>query len=264
LLLKRVLSAVLGIPILIYLAYEGQFLFLAGIVFLSATSLNELRFIIKRMNYQTHPLLVYGSGILFPLLAFLSRQDQESELFLAGFTFFLLIHLIALIITFPKYSIGDAASSFFGSSYVSILLSYLILIRKMPFGFQYLLFVFIATWACDTGAYFSGRLWGHHRLWPHLSPQKTWEGSLGGLVLSIAAALIFQIIYPLFSYLDALFLGLLIGIFVQVGDLVESAFKRLGGVKNSGELIPGHGGILDRFDGLLFSAPVAYFYLKFL
>ncbi|MDH7576724.1 MAG: phosphatidate cytidylyltransferase [Bacillota bacterium] len=260
-LLKRIISAILGIPILIYLAYEGKFLFLSGVILLSLMGLREFRRIMVRINLKSHPLLVYASGIFFPVLAFFAHGQENT--FLTGFTLLLLVHLVTLIIAFPQYSVSDLASSFFGGCYVSFLLSYLILIRKIePFGFAYLLFVFIITWACDTGAYFSGRLWGRHPLWYNLSPQKTIEGSVGGLVSSIGAALLFQLIHPLFSFFNALYLGLLIGTFVQVGDLVESAIKRLGRVKNSSELIPGHGGILDRFDSLLFSAPAAYFYLK--
>jgi len=260
LLLKRILSAVLGIPIFIYLVYEGKLLFLTGMIFLTVTGLFELRRILLRMNLKISPVLLYGSGVVFPLLAYFTPHEQQH-----GLTLILLIHLIILMITFPKYSVGDLASSYLGSCYIGILLSYIILIRKMvPFGFQYVLLVLILTWACDIGAYFSGRLLGRKPLWPRLSPHKTREGSIGGLILCIGAALLFQAIYPrLFSLLDALMLGILIGSVVQIGDLVESAFKRLGKVKNSGALIPGHGGILDRFDSLLFSAPAAYFYLKF-
>ncbi len=264
-LLKRILSAVIGIPIIIYLVYEGRLLFLSGVIFLTVTGLFELRRILLRMNLKISPFLLYGSGMVFPLLAYFSSIEKYHGVFYIGLTLILLIHLIILMITFPKYSVGDLASSYLGSCYIGILLSYIILIRKMvPYGFQYVLIVLILTWACDIGAYFSGRLLGRQPLWPRLSPHKTLEGSIGGLILCIGSAILLQTRYPrLFSLFDALILGILIGSVVQIGDLVESAFKRLGKVKNSGDLIPGHGGILDRFDSLLFSAPAAYFYLKF-
>lgn len=265
-LLKRVLSAILGIPILIYLVYEGKYLFLISIIFLTCAAINELRQIFMRTNIKTRPFLIYGGGILFPLLAYFAPSGQEGELIFTGFTVFLLFHLVALLLCFSQYSVRDLGLSFLGSCYIGFLLSYLILIRKMnSLGFQNVFFVLILTWASDTGAYFSGRFLGHRPFWCKLSPKKTIEGALGGLISSVGAAFLFQLFYPLFfSYLDAIILGILVGIFAQAGDLVESAFKRLGKVKNSGELIPGHGGILDRFDSLLFSAPIAYFYFKFL
>ncbi len=264
-LLKRILSAVIGIPILVYLVYEGRLLFLTGVIFLTVTGLFELRRILLRMKLKIIPFLLYGSGLVFPLLAYFTSNDKSGGAFYIGLTLILMIHLIILMITFPKYSVGDLASSYLGSCYIGMLLSYLILIRKMvPYGFPYLLLVLILTWSCDIGAYFSGRLFGRQPLWPRVSPHKTLEGSIGGLILCIGSALLLQAIYRrLFSLFDALMLGILIGSVVQIGDLVESAFKRLGKVKNSGDLIPGHGGILDRFDSLLFSAPAAYLYLKF-
>jgi phosphatidate cytidylyltransferase len=103
---------------------------------------------------------------------------------------------------------------------------------------------------------------GRHLLYPALSPQKTFEGLAGGLLLTVCAAFVFNRLHPIGSYWETVALSLLIGVFVQVGDLVESALKRIADVKDSGTMIPGHGGVLDRFDGLLFSAPVAYLFLK--
>jgi phosphatidate cytidylyltransferase len=263
-LLQRVLSALIGIPILLYLVYDGKTLFLVAVMALTVIGLAELQQILLRMELKPSLWLLFGSGILFPLLAYMTPHGQEQGFFFFGLTIFLLCHLTALMICFPKYSVSDLASSYFGSCYIGVLLSYLILVRRLtPHGFEYLLFVLLLTWACDTGAYFAGRLWGKHPLWPVLSPRKTWEGSVGGMALTIVVAVVFQAIYfRIFTIVQALGLGVMIGLVVQIGDLVESAFKRLGRVKNSGDLIPGHGGILDRFDSLLFSAPAAYFYLR--
>lgn len=265
-LLKRILSAAVGIPIILYLVYEGKVLYLAGVTILTAIGLFELRRILSRMNLKIIPFLLYGSGLIFPVVAYFTPNENQFAAFFLVLTLILLLHLIILMIAFPKYAVEDLASSYLGSCYIGMLLSYFILIRKMvPNGFSYMLLVLILTWSCDIGAYFSGRILGYKPLRPKLSPHKTIEGSIGGLFSCIGAAILLQKSYysSLFSIWDGLVLGVLIGCVVQLGDLVESTFKRFGKVKDSGELIPGHGGVLDRFDSLLFSAPVAYFYLKF-
>lgn len=264
-LLKRVLSAVVGIPLIIMMIYYDKWLFLSGMLLLTWIGLYELKRIFLRMNLKLCDYLIYGSGMIFPLLAYYSPSGLQHVAFYLGLTLVLVAHLLFLLLNFPRYSVGEMASSYLGICYISLLFSYLILIRKMDGGFNYLLFVLILTWSGDIGAYAIGRLLGRHPLWPKLSPHKTWEGSFGGALSSLLAALAFNYFTPgLFRLQDLLILGLVIGVVVQLGDLVESAFKRLGCVKDSGEIIPGHGGVLDRFDSLLFSAPTAYFYFKIL
>jgi len=265
LLVKRIVSALIGIPLLIYLIYEGKLIFLAGVVFFTLIGICEFRNLLLRINLRVPAIIMYGNGALFPIIIYLYPRITQPIALYAGITCFLMLHLIVMISCFPRYSAAEIAVSYLGSSYIGILTSYLILMRYIsPNGFYYLLYVLIMTWSYDTGAYFTGILWGRHLLCPSLSPKKTVEGVVGGLFFTICAALLFQRLHPLFAYFDNLALALLIGIFVQVGDLVESTFKRMAAVKDSGTLIPGHGGLLDRFDGLLFSVPVAYFYLKLL
>lgn len=262
-LLKRIVTAVIGIPLLILIAFEGKLIFLLGIAIFTLAGIYELRSLFLRMNLRLPALIMYGNGIAFPVMIYFTPGLNQAFMFYVVITLFLMLHLITAICSYPRISAAEIAASYLGSSYIGILSSYLILVRQIgQNGFDFLLYVLILTWAYDTGAYFAGVLWGRHLLCPALSPRKTVEGVAGGLLTTIGAALIFQGIHPLFTYGDTVALGLLIGIFVQVGDLVESAFKRMAGAKESGASIPGHGGVLDRFDGLLFSAPVAYFYLK--
>jgi phosphatidate cytidylyltransferase len=263
LLAKRIISALLAIPLGILIAYEGKLFLLSGIIFITATGLYEMRNLLLRMNLRIPSLIMYGNGILFPIVVYFISGSNQALLLYAAVTCSLMLYLIAMIISFPRYSAVEIAVSYLGSSYIGILISYLLLIRHMsPDGFIYLLFVLILTWTYDTGAYFAGVYLGRHLLYPALSPKKTFEGLAGGLILAVGAALVFNRLRPIGSYWDAVALSLLIGVFVQVGDLVESALKRIAGVKDSGTMIPGHGGVLDRFDGLLFSAPVAYLFLK--
>lgn len=145
---------------------------------------------------------------------------------------------------------------------VSFPLSFAVKLHALPFGFgpKLLLFALVITWAADTTAYFVGRAVGKHPLAPHISPKKTWEGSAGSMIgsLLVAYAFSFWIKIPLTHLLIMAVLGNIAG---QIGDLLESAYKRSAGVKDSGGLLPGHGGVLDRIDALILCIPVIWFYL---
>jgi phosphatidate cytidylyltransferase len=124
--------------------------------------------------------------------------------------------------------------------------------------------VFAGIWACDSAAYFAGRGFGRHKLFERVSPKKTWEGAVAGLLAAIGAFLLMRAVtLPYLSLQDAIVCGAVIGVFGQSGDLVESLMKRDAGVKDSSSLLPGHGGILDRFDSLIFVSPLLFFYLDF-
>lgn len=129
------------------------------------------------------------------------------------------------------------------------------------FNFHYPLAFLIMLWANDTGAYLSGRAFGKHKLFERHSPKKTWEGFIGGVVISAGAALIISHFYSEMPWLHWVVMAVIIGTFGTMGDLVESMFKRSIDVKDSGGILPGHGGLLDRFDGLFIAAPVVYTYL---
>jgi phosphatidate cytidylyltransferase len=124
--------------------------------------------------------------------------------------------------------------------------------------------IFATIWACDSSAYFAGRAFGRHKLFPRVSPNKTWEGAVAGCVAAVLVFMLLQRLFlPYLALRDAMICGIIIGVFGQIGDLAESLLKRDAGVKDSSTLIPGHGGVLDRFDSLLFVAPLLFFYLDF-
>ena len=124
--------------------------------------------------------------------------------------------------------------------------------------------IFASIWVCDSAAYFAGRAFGKHRLFERISPNKTWEGALSGFLAAVLMFLLArQLVLPYLSWAQALVCGILIGLFGQLGDLVESLMKRDSGVKDSSSLIPGHGGVLDRFDSILLVAPVLFLYFDF-
>jgi phosphatidate cytidylyltransferase len=163
-----------------------------------------------------------------------------------------------------KDTLADAAGLVFGVLYVALTLGHLLLTRALSDGEFLVFFVVLVTWAADTGAYYAGTSIGKRRLAPLISPNKTVEGLFGGIGLAVVAALIARAWFlPSFSLTDAVATGLLLSVTGAVGDLAESAMKRSAGVKDSGWLLPAHGGMLDRLDSLLFTAPVFYYYVLF-
>lgn len=165
-----------------------------------------------------------------------------------------------------KGSVGGAATTLFGGLYVGLPMALGLMILKKSDGYIILGFLLAVNFFTDIGAYVTGSHLGRHKLCPHLSPKKTVEGAIGGFVFALAASLICFLIFflmkkPLFNIYEILGLGAFFGITSQVGDLVESIYKRDAGVKDSGKSIPGHGGVLDRIDSLLFTLPLMYLYL---
>jgi phosphatidate cytidylyltransferase len=174
------------------------------------------------------------------------------------FVFFVL----ALRDPWPAHGVADISSSLLGVVYVGFLLPHLILLRHSPEGAWWVLFVFLVAMLGDTGGYAVGRLWGSHKLIPHISPGKTVEGSVGAVVGNLGAAALASVwLLPARSTLEVVTLALAVGAFAQVGDLCESALKRAFGAKDAGGLFPGHGGMLDRIDSLLFSGAFLYYYV---
>ncbi|MEP6887274.1 MAG: phosphatidate cytidylyltransferase [Nitrospirales bacterium] len=159
-------------------------------------------------------------------------------------------------------SLVDVSVLIFGMLYIGFTLGHLLLIRALPDGIFLIFFVILVTWAGDTGAYYAGVSIGRIPLAPRISPSKTVEGLLGGCLLAVVIALLARAWFiPSFTVVDALVLGVMLTVAGLMGDLSESMFKRSAGVKDSGGLIPGHGGMLDRLDSLLLTAPTYYYYV---
>jgi len=154
--------------------------------------------------------------------------------------------------------------SLFGIFYIGFLFSFWPKIRALPQGVHWILLVFLICWLTDVFAFFIGKGWGRKKLAENLSPNKTVEGALAGIAASTIGVVIYKMtFFHELSWLDSFILGIIGSIFSQIGDLFESFVKRSFSVKDSGVVIPGHGGILDRFDGVLFCAPFLYFYARF-
>lgn len=174
--------------------------------------------------------------------------------------------LFALLFLFRIHNISDAARDVayaaLGFLYIPLLLMHLVMLHRTAYGWQWLLVIMLIVMTNDSAAYYTGSAFGKHRLYPQVSPKKSIEGALGGLVGSIGGTMLAK--FTFFSQLtfgDALLTALFIGILGQTGDLFESLLKRSFGVKDSGNSIPGHGGVLDRLDSIIFAAPAMYYYV---
>lgn len=158
----------------------------------------------------------------------------------------------------------EAAFALLAFIYIPFLLMHLLLLRQTPFGIQWLLVIMLIVMTNDSAAYYSGSAFGKHRLYPLVSPKKSIEGALGGLVGSLCGTLLAKFtFFPQLTFTDVAVTALVIGMVGQAGDLFESLLKRSFNVKDSGSIIPGHGGVLDRLDSILFAAPITYYYVLF-
>lgn len=163
-----------------------------------------------------------------------------------------------------KQHLPDWAAYIFGVLYVGLLLGHYSLLRNLEQGVALVFFVIIVTWLSDTGGFFVGKTLGKHPLAPTLSPKKTIEGLLGGVLFSVIGGIISHFIFvPFLSLGQCMMLGGSLALLGAIGDLAESAIKRSVSVKDSGTIIPGHGGVLDRVDSLLFTGPAMYYYVMF-
>jgi phosphatidate cytidylyltransferase len=259
---KRVVSSLIGLPLLVlFMVTGGNYLKIAvGVVIIIAMS--EVFHAFARK-----PSLVHYIGYLFAAI-YMFFADRLSEphilpIILIAFTISV---LMALVFFSEKVGIKDCAVTIMVFCYIAVLMSTIYLLRESRYGHFFVWLSFIAAWGCDTGAYFTGVTIGKHKLVPKLSPKKTVEGSVGGVALATLLATVYGfVISTSFSSLEGVNVisfcataGFVGSILSQFGDLTASAIKRYTGIKDYGKIIPGHGGIMDRFDSVLFTAPVIY------
>ncbi|HOV78738.1 MAG TPA: phosphatidate cytidylyltransferase [Bacillota bacterium] len=253
---QRVLSALVGIPLVVLAVWHGDIplLLLTGIIVV--LGLKEMNEMLARLGIKPSLWIACAGGLILVSGAYLYSDGYPGP----TITVIMFLHLIAVVALYPRFSLLDSAATLMGTLYVG-LLTYFYLLRTLPYGWIWLIFMLACTWACDTAAYFAGMFFGRRRIAPVLSPKKTVEGAIGGLLGSLLVALLFTRIYHFLPPMEMLLLGLMVGAAAEVGDLLESAFKRQAGIKDSSSLIPGHGGILDRIDSALFTAPLVYYFV---
>ena len=262
--LRRVYPALVFAPLFYLLIRHGPpDLFFVFVTITAVLAVWEF----YRILFQAHGhqnLIVIGCSLIILLLATMQWTDVAVPL--SGTTLVIFLALLWLMVRpndlgqFPPPSIGIP----FGVLYIGLGLGHFLWIRNLEGGDLLIFFVILVSWAADTGAYYTGVTLGRRQIAPRLSPKKTVEGFIGGLVLSVVVALVCRLWFLSFlSIADCVVIGILLAGMGLLGDLAESSFKRRSGIKDSGALIPGHGGFLDRVDSLLFTAPAFYYYVMF-
>jgi len=260
---QRVITGAVGVPLIILAIWFGDPWF--SILIAAATLAGTYEFY-HMANFDRREPLLY-LGLLWALALVLSPHYRNIDVLPLVITATMLISLICLLCRSPREkAFRNWAWTIVGALYVGWMLSYWLNLRGLADGRSWVYLAMLTIFANDTGAFFVGRARGRHKLFPAISPAKTWEGAIGGLISAILGAvvitIIINLIYPFtFKYWQIILLGFLVSIFAQLGDLVESLLKRNMGVKESGNLLPGHGGILDRFDSLIFVGAVVYYYV---
>lgn len=273
--IQRLLTAAVAIPILYVIFLIGGLIYLLFFLALILVGQIEYQNLLESKNLPNEKILGIISSLLMGVSAYLGYYY---------FTFcFTVLVLLILILDLRKgdfsQTVTNIGATLFGVIYLGWLLSHAILLRNIDqneniraysennqglgdLGFFLVVFAVACTFLNDTGAYYTGKLIGKHKLAPKISPGKTIEGTVGGIVVCIITGLVVNFLFgnPLSSDWTISF-ALLVGIAAILGDLVESSIKRGAGIKDSGDIVPGHGGVLDRFDSLIFVFPVSYYFI---
>jgi len=264
---KRVTVALIGIPLILIASYLGGFYFFIFVAAISLLSFYEFSLLVKNKNSDLNFIL--GSIIIFILLLNQYKSFTQLELII-------LLSSLSLLVFELFRNKGSAilnlGSTFLGIFYIGIFSASLISIREFyssindsnNYGAFFIISILASIWIGDSAAYYGGITFGRHKLFPRVSPKKSWEGAIFGFIFSVGTLILAKVIVlNLSSWSDVLVIGIIIGLVGQIGDLVESLIKRDSEVKDSSTFIPGHGGFFDRFDSLLFSAPAIWVYLKY-
>ena len=268
---KRLFSGIILIALALVLIIPGGYVLLFSTMALSLIGLFELyrafslqRSILALLGYIF--TIVFYINFICPVFGPDAVAQSVVFLFIA-----LLIALLAVyVFTYPKYEPANVFTAFFGVFYVPVMLSFIFLTRQMDKGYIIVWLIFLASWGTDTFAYCVGVLIGKHKMSPKLSPKKSVEGAIGGIAGAIVLTFIYLYIFRNEANLqipDIVFLSVSAGaggFISMIGDLAASGIKRHTGIKDYGKLIPGHGGILDRFDSVIITAPIIYYFAVFL
>ncbi len=260
---KRVITALWGIPLLVAaIWFDKPLPWFTGLV--AIWGLLAVFEFYRMVAASKVPPLTYF-GLILTLLFILSPHFDYDFIIPLLLTSAVILPLVWLVLR-PQKEVAFTgwAWTIAGIFYVGWLLSHLVALRGLGDGRNWVFFALFTTFGSDTVAFFIGRALGKHRLAPNISPGKTWEGTIGGIFGAIIVSLLFTLPTALsvpLGYGQAILLGLLVSILGQLGDLVESLLKRNMGVKDSGKLIPGHGGTLDRIDSIVFASVVVYYYV---
>lgn len=262
--MKRWLTAAVGVPLIFAVLFYGPeelfFLLMVILILAAAAEYNRLIF---REGFAWEKAEVLAAAFLIPV-AF-ATGDVHYALLVVTFSVVAAFFFFLLRIRGASFDLAPVSKVVLGIAYIPLLLSYFILMRRATHGFLWVSFVLVLAFSGDMTAYYVGNMLGRRKLFPFVSPGKTVEGAVGSYVGSVTGSIVFQqLFFPMLPMAHAVVLGIAGSTLGQLGDLCESAVKRTAGVKDSGSLLPGHGGLLDRLDCLIFITPFVYYYQFFL
>ena len=252
----RLLSGIVLVILALFLIISGHEILLFATLAISCIGMFELYRVFKMEK-----TVLAGVGYLAAIVYYCNLQWKFLPDLMILFMAFLILLMFVFVFAYPKFHADQVMAAFFGFFYVAVMLSYVYQIRTLERGLYLAFLVFLCSWGCDTCAYCVGMLIGKHKMAPVLSPKKSIEGAVGGVV----GAALLGVIYAVATHGAMLEYAVICGVgalISMVGDLAASAIKRNQGIKDYGKLIPGHGGILDRFDSVIFTAPVIYYLAK--
>lgn len=251
----RIISGVIGLFLLLIILFLGGIILDVSVFIVSLIALFEFISVIKLLNLK--PL--YANNLIFLILLLTISIFNKYDLIILALFIYIISNIVILV--FKKgLTLNDVSINIFGGLYTIFL----------PFHVAFLdgniliWLIFITAFATDTFAYFTGKAIGKNKLCPNLSPKKTVEGSIGGIVGSLIITYIFIKFNNIDKAISLMLLSLFCSIMAQIGDLSASRIKRLVNIKDFGKIMPGHGGVLDRFDSILFTAPIVYYFMKYL
>jgi len=263
---SRVIVAIIGIPLIITVCLLGKIYFLIFPLGIGLISFNEL----AKMARNKHSYVNLAVGWLIIFIIIINEYNSfipVKELILLSIVVLLLMELFRN----KESALSNLGTTLLGIFYIGFFSAALVDLREFynDSAFTYyqggylVISILVSIWVCDSAAYFLGTALGKHKLMPRISPNKSWEGAIAGFIFSVITLIAAKaLLLEFLEWRDIIAIGIIIGILGQCGDLIESMIKRDSRVKDSSSIIPGHGGILDRFDSLLFTAPAVYLYLK--
>ncbi|MFW6389812.1 MAG: phosphatidate cytidylyltransferase [Halanaerobiales bacterium] len=260
---KRLISAFIGIVIFIIFIMWNSYSFAFLTLILAYSAVIEYSNMINEISQNKYILAIFS---LFTIISiyFINNNIINLSYGISIFTILFIFLLYNLIFDFNNFH-KKISYKFFGLVYITAGMIFLLLLRDYstaPFNnTRAIWLVLIATWATDTGAYFTGMIFGKKKLARNISPNKTIEGAVGGLLLCTLVISFYTLYLDVFSFYWFIY-GIMVSFIAMAGDLFESSIKRSVGIKDTGNIIPGHGGVLDRFDSLLFSAPFTFYFIE--
>jgi phosphatidate cytidylyltransferase len=273
----RVISSIVLLVLLFGVVELGHIAFGIAVFLIAIVGMYEFYNAVSAAGHR--PVRIPGYLSCLPIFfigleGYYGKVDSYLSLFgsLGRFSIglYVILFLVFMFMIFKhnSHSLEDMAFTLFGTLYVAFQFAFIVILRNQAGGIYYIWLVFIGAWMTDTSAYFIGKFFGKRKLLPVVSPNKTVAGTVAGVIGCVVSVLIYGLIVksyiPRLAVYDFIILGTICGVVSQLGDWGASAIKRYTGIKDFGKIFPGHGGVLDRFDSILFVAPVVYFYINYL